>query len=88
MGRRDWAQESELGVAALPDGGHRVHGGLRRRMLETDPCRVLAGFIDAEAGGGAALVDHAPHARALAFGLPGCASAMRCAAMTSCGTTS
>lgn len=56
IGPYDW--DSDVGVAALPDGGHRAHLGVRRELVEKrwSYGRVRA-FVDGEAGGGAMLVD-------------------------------
>jgi len=69
VGLRDLEAHAMTGVASLADSGHRVHVGMRRRLVENSWAhRQLAVFVDGEAGGGAMLVDRArgglavPHA--------------------------
>lgn len=66
IGKRDFEAHKETGVASLSDSGHRVHLGLRHRLLDK---RYAYGkvelFLDGEAGGGAMLVDREEGALAL-----------------------
>lgn len=58
IGARDLDAHAMTGVASLAASGHRVHAGLRRRLLEKTWARGLFGvFVDGEAGAGAMLVD-------------------------------
>ena len=66
IGPRDLEAHAMTGVASLADSGHRVHVGLRRRLVEKSwGQRNLAVFVDGEAGGGAMLVDRESGALAL-----------------------
>ncbi len=72
VGRWRWTGEYEYlwmgdgsgfqdeGVAALPDSGHRVQIGVRRRLAEHIWRGVLGVYLDGDAGVGAMLVDHQP----------------------------
>ena len=60
------------GVASLADSGHRVHLGLRHRLLDKNYARgKVQLFLDGEAGGGAMLVDRMDGALALPHGFAG-----------------
>lgn len=65
IGERDLEAHAMTGAASLADSGHRVHLGVRRRLLEKDYARGMVSlFLDGEVGGGAMLVDTADGALA------------------------
>jgi hypothetical protein len=72
IGPRDLDAHAMTGVASLADSGHRVHAGMRRRIVEKTWARGYVGaFVDAEAGGGAMLVDRASGSLALPHAFAG-----------------
>ena len=72
IGKYDWDAHADNGVASLADSGHRMHVGIRHRLLDKDYARgKVQLFLDGEAGGGAMLVDRMDGALALPHGFFG-----------------